>query len=151
MDGVSEDFSGLPEYKSRGERRSERQEQKFSRHRSNPHRGHRTRVLLAGGFVLGLLLVATSLIVLFAPTPYLGTSHSALANSVGGSSAQDCRPSAGSWICGTESGGSIARYEVKVDWAGCWTGELIGRAPAGSDAKPAISGCVAIIDHLTAD
>lgn len=150
MDGVSEDFSGLPEYKSRDERRGERRDRKFSQHRSNPYRGRRTKILLVGGFVFALLLLAISLIVLFAPTPYLGASHGALANSVGGSSAQDCRPSGSRWICAVENGGITSRYEVKVDWAGCWTGSLMGRPAPGSDTQPKISGCVSIMDHLTA-
>ncbi len=149
MDGVSEDFSGLPEYKSRGERREERLDRKFTEHRSNPYRGRRTRILLVGGFLLALFLLALSLIVMFAPTPYLGTSHSALANSIGGSDANDCRPAGSNWICTEGSGASMTRYAVKIDWAGCWSGQLIGSAGSGAARK--ISGCVAIIDHLKAD
>lgn len=151
MDGVSEDFSGLPEHKSRGERRTERRERKFAERRADPFRGHRTRILLVGGFFIAVVLVAISLIVLFAPTPYLGTSHSALASSVGSASAQDCRPVGSSWICTREAGAGVARYEIKVDWAGCWSGELAGPPSARGKADRKISGCVAIIDHLRAD
>ena len=149
MDGVSEDFSGLPEYKSRVERREERLDRNFDRRRSNPYRGRRTRVLLVGGFVLALLLLALSLIVMFAPTPYLGASHGALASSIGDAASEDCRPSGSNWICTGTEGGVTTRYAVKVDWAGCWSGQLVGSASGGADRK--ISGCVAIIDHLTAD
>ncbi len=150
MDGVSEDFSGLPEYKSRGERNAERVERRFSQRRNNPYRGHRTRVILVGGFVVALILLTVSLIVLYVPTPYLGTSHGSLASSIGSSSAQDCRPGGSGWICRKETGGTVARYDVKVDWAGCWTGELMGSTAASGNAKPEISGCVSIIDHLRA-
>ena len=148
MDGVGEDFSGLPE--SRAARRTTRREARFEERRSDPYRGRRTRILVVIGFGLTLFLVALALVVMFAPTPYLGTSHGALANSVGGSSARDCRPAGGSWICVTEEGDSVARYRVSVDWAGCWSGDLVGaRKPAG--AETSISGCVSIFDHLTAD
>ncbi len=149
MDGVSEDFSGLPEYKTRTERREERDDRRYDRRRSNPYRGHRTRILLVGGFVLALVFLALSLIVLYAPTPYLGTNHSALASSIGESATDGCKPNGSSWICTGGSGESAARYDVKVDWAGCWSGQLIGSAASGADRN--ISGCVAIIDHLKAD
>jgi hypothetical protein len=150
MDGLSEDFSGLPEYKTRGERRLERLDRKWSQRRANPRRGHRTRVLLVGGFALALLLLTISLIVLFAPTPYLGTTHGSLESSIGGASAGDCRPAGSGWICATNVSDKTARYDVKVDWAGCWSGELLGSAVAHPDAQPKISGCVSIMDHLTA-
>ncbi|MCB0857778.1 MAG: hypothetical protein KDB57_06625 [Solirubrobacterales bacterium] len=149
MDGVSDDFSGLPEYKSRSERRDERVERIWAERRNSPYRGRRTKLILVGGFTLAVLLLALALIILFAPTPYLGASHGALANSVGGSSVDDCRPSGSTWICTTTSNGTVERYDVKVDWAGCWSGELIG-APASSDTDRKISGCVSIIDHLRA-
>ncbi len=149
MDGVGEDFSGLPEHRSREERREERRDQKFTRHRSDPHRGRRTRILLVGGFAVALALIAVSLIVVFAPTPYLGTGHEALARSVGGSG-QDCRPVGDGWTCTKEAGGTVARYEVKVDWAGCWSGTLIGPPAAREAAQPKISGCVSLLDQFTA-
>ena len=150
MDGLSEDFSGLPEYKTRSERRLERLDRKWSKRRASPYRGHRARGLLVGGFALALLLLTISLIVLFAPTPYLGTTHGALESSIGGASAGDCRPAGSGWICATSADGKTARYDVKVDWAGCWTGELLGSAAAHPDSQPKISGCVSIMDHLTA-
>ncbi len=149
MDGVSGDFSGLPEYKSRSERRDERVERIWAERRNSPYRGRRTKLILVGGFTLAVLLLALSLIMLFAPTPYLGASLGALANSVGGSAANDCRPAGSSWICTRATGDSVQRYDVKVDWAGCWTGELIG-TPASSDTDRKISGCVSIVDHLRA-
>lgn len=148
MEGVSEDFSGLPEYSTRGERRQER---KGSDRRSGPRQGHRTRAVLVGGFALALLLLTAALIVLFAPTPYLGASHRAVENSIGGINAGDCRPAGSDWICATRVDGEMARYEVNVDWAGCWSGQLIGRAAAHPGAEPKISGCVSLMDHLTAD
>ena len=150
MDGVSEDFSGLPDYKTRSERNAERVDRRFGQRRNNPYRGHRTRIILVGGFAVALVLLALSLVVLFAPTPYLGTNYSSIAKSVGAASAHDCRPGGSGWVCTKEVDGSAARYEVKVDWAGCWDGHLIGK-PAGSNgAQPEISGCVSLMDHLTA-
>ncbi len=150
MDGVSEDFSGLPEYKTRSERNAERVDRRFGQRRNNPYRGHRTRIILVGGFAVALVLLALSLVVLFAPTPYLGTNYASIAKSVGAASAHDCRPGGSGWVCTKEVDGSAARYEVKVDWAGCWDGRLIGK-PAGSNgAQPEISGCVSLMDHLTA-
>ena len=150
MDGVSEDFSGLPEHQSRRERREKRREERFAERRANPYRGRRTRVLLVGGFALALLLLTISLIALYAPTPYLGTSHGALANSIGGASAQGCHPAGGSWICSRDVDGTLSRYSVKVDWAGCWNGQMIGSPAASTGADRKISGCVSIVDHLTA-
>jgi len=147
MDGVSDDFSGLPEYKTRGDRREERLDRVWTERRSNPYRGHRTKVLIVGGFVIALALLAISLIMLFAPTPYLGMSHDALASSVGNTTDRGCRPSGDGWLCATESGSAIATYKVHVDWAGCWSGNLVG--PSG-DAQQKISGCVSIMDHITA-
>jgi len=146
MDGVSEDFSGLPEYKTRGERRTERLDRGWSDRRNNPYRGHRTKVLVVGGFVLTLLLIAVSLVMLFAPTPYLGMSHGALAQSVGDPTGRGCHPSGDAWICTKNAGGSDVRYRVRVDWAGCWSGSLIG----SPEAPRNISGCVSIMDHIKA-
>ena len=147
---VSEDFSGLPEYKTRGEKRSERVDRIWSERRNNPYRGRRTRIILVGGFLVALLALVISLIVLFAPAPYLGTNYSSIANSVGTASEHDCKPAGNGWICTKEVGNGNARYNVEVDWAGCWSGQLMGRAAAHPDAEPKISGCVAIIDHLKA-
>lgn len=107
--------------------------------------------MVVATFVLALILLAVSLVAVFAPTPYLGTSHGALANSVGGAGAEDCRPAGGPWICTTESAGETVRYEVSVDWAGCWSGTLVGPRAARGEARPTISGCVSILDHITAD
>lgn len=156
MDGVSEDFSGLPDYKTREDRRNERIDRVWEKRRSNPYRGRRARVLVAGGFALGLLLVALALIMLFAPTPYLGMSHGALASSVGDATGRGCHPQGDGWICARETGGAITNYKVKVDWAGCWTGNPVGKGTAGkgvaaSGSQSEISGCVSIMDHLTGD
>ena len=80
-------------------------------------------------------------------TPRLGTNYASIARSVGAASAHDCRPGGSGWVCTKEVDGSAARYEVKVDWAGCWDGRLIGR-PAGNGAQPEISGCVSLMDQL---
>lgn len=136
MDGVSEDFSGLPQ---RG-----KTEREFRR--GDRNRGRMAKIAVVGGFVIGLFVVLLSLIVLFAPTPYLGMSHGALANSVDGSSAKGCTPARDGWNCWKDG----AAYHVKADWAGCWTGEPIGR-PAVVNTRPEISGCVSIMDHITAD
>jgi hypothetical protein len=150
MDGVSEDFSGLPEYKTRSEKREERVEKIWSERRSDPYRGRRTRVLVVGGFVIGLALMGLAAIAFFAPTPYLGMSHDALASSVGHTTSRGCHPSGDGWLCTTSDGGSTVTYKVKVDWAGCWTGRPVGPTVARGEAQPAISGCVSIMDHLTA-
>ena len=65
MDGVSEDFSGLPEYKTRGEKRAERVDRIWSERRSDPYRGHRTKVLVVGGFVLAIMLMGIAAVVFF--------------------------------------------------------------------------------------
>jgi hypothetical protein len=150
MDGVSEDFSGLPEYKTRGEKRAERVDRIWSERRNNPYRGRRARIILVGGFAVALLVLAISLIVLFAPAPYMGTNYSSIAKSVGTASPHDCRPGGSGWICAKEAGGTVARYDVKVDWAGCWSGKLIGPTTSRGDAQPKISGCVSVMDHLKA-
>jgi hypothetical protein len=150
MDGMSEDFSGLPEYKTRGEKREERVEKIWSERRSNPYRGHRTRVLVVGGFVIGLVLMGLAAIAFFAPTPYLGMSHDALASSVGHTTDRGCRPSGDGWLCARSVDGSTVTYKVKVDWAGCWTGRQVGPAATRRDAQPSITGCVSIMDHITA-
>lgn len=136
MDGVSEDFSGLPQ-----PRKAEKEVRRGDR-----HRGRMAKIAIVGGFLIGLVLVAISLVVLFAPTPYLGMSHGALAKSIDGSSAKGCSPARNGWNCWKEG----SAYHVTADWAGCWSGDLIGR-PGASDAPPKISGCVSVVDHLTAD
>lgn len=151
MDGVGDDFSGLPERKTRAEKRSERLDRRYEQRRANPYRGRRTRVLLAIGFAMAVMLVLCSLIVLFAPTPYLGTNHAALSSSVGGSAGKACHPGGDGWICSTGSGSADPRYRVNVDWAGCWSGRLIGPGGVNRASEPNISGCVALIDHLRAD
>jgi len=148
MDGVSEDFSGLPEQRSRKERRAEREEERFSRHVENPYRGHRTRVILVGGFVVGLVLAAIALIIVFAPTPYLGVKHNTLAASIGGETT--CRPAGSTWTCNQSADGQRAHYKVSVDWAGCWSGTLAGPRAARGKADPKISGCVSLLDHFRA-
>lgn len=148
MDGVSEDFSGLPEQRSRKELRAERRERRFNEHITNPYRGHRTRVILIGGFVVGLLLAAVALIIVFAPTPYLGVKHDSLAASIGGETT--CRPGGGTWNCSKTVDGAQARYKVTVDWAGCWSGTLAGPPAARGKADPKISGCVSLLDHFRA-
>jgi len=134
MDGVGEDFSGLPR---------RRVEPDFRR--GDRNRGRMVRIAIVGGFILGLIVVAVSLIVLYAPTPYLGMSHGALANSVGGSSARGCSPSGDGWNCWKDG----TAYHVRADWAGCWNGRPIGRS--AGDTRAGISGCVSILDHLTAE
>lgn len=141
MDGVSEDFSGLPRPRGAG-----RDTRSIGR-----NRGHFTRVAVVGGFTIALLLTAMALIVLFAPTPYLGASHGALAHSVGGGSAKGCHPAGDIWVCRTTQSGTAARYDIKVDWAGCWKGQLAGPPPARGIAPSRISGCVSLVDHFTAD
>lgn len=140
MDGVSEDFSGLPERRPRAEREVRR---------GDRNRGRIARIAVVGGFLIGLMLVALSLIVLFAPTPYLGVNHGALASSVDGGSVKGCQPAGDGWNCWKGEGTMASKYHVKADWAGCWTGELVGRV--AGDTPPKITGCVSIMDHLTAD
>jgi hypothetical protein len=135
MDGVGEDFSGLP--------RRGPVDREFRR--GDRNRGRIARIAVVGGFVIVLMVVAISLIVLYAPTPYLGMSHGALANSVDGSSARGCSPSGDGWNCWKDG----SAYHVRADWAGCWTGEPVGKSPS-VDTREKIYGCVSIMDHLTA-
>ncbi|MBN8868204.1 MAG: hypothetical protein J0H98_11675 [Solirubrobacterales bacterium] len=136
MDGVGEDFSGLPP------RRRTRHE--APRDRRDGARF--AKIAVVGGFVIGLMAIALALIVLFAPTPYLGTNGAALAKSVGGVDEGGCRPIEGGWVCRKDQGSGTVPYRVKADWAGCWSGVRIG------DGQPReISGCISILDHLTAE
>jgi len=151
MDGVSEDFSGLPEYKSRGDRREERVERIWTERRSNPYRGRRRRVLLIGGFVVALVLTALAAIAFFAPTPYIGMSHTALAASVGDTTARGCHPAGDGYLCVRDTGGATVNYKVKVDFVGCWTGEPVGKSAGSGGSRSEISGCVSLMDHLRAD
>ncbi|MCB0862390.1 MAG: hypothetical protein KDB66_04165 [Solirubrobacterales bacterium] len=126
-------------------------ERRFGQRQNNPYRGHRTRIMLTGGFVVAIILVAISLIVAFAPAPLLGINYSSIAKSVGAESAHGCKPGGSGWVCNKEVNGATARYEIKVDWVGCWDGRLIGKSAVGTGAQPKISGCVSLLDHLTAD
>ena len=150
MDGVSEDFddfSGLPEYKSRRDRNAERVDRRWKKHRANPHRGRLAKIALIGAFLAALVLGGIYLIVAFAPAPYMSMSAAALSKSVGDTTAAGCRPDTGGWICPTAIDGKNARYRVSSDVFGCWNGKRIG----GSAAAPkSISGCVTLMDHLTA-
>lgn len=142
MDGVSEDFSGLPP-----QRRDEREKTRRSR------KGHTRsyRLILVSGVVAAFGLFLLGLVVFFAPAPYLGMSHAALAASVDESSARGCKPAGRGWSCWRSVNGTAHRYRVTADWAGCWTGKLAGRRSQSSPADPLISGCVTVMDHLRAE
>lgn len=148
MDGLSEDFSGLPDYKTRSERQAERRDRKFAEHRVNPHRGRRTRIAIVGAFVISLILAAVLLVIAYAPAPFIGVSASALSKSVGTANGTSCHPNTGGWICTLGERGESARYQISSDWAGCWAGKRIGGPGKASQPKE-ISGCVSLLNHLT--
>ncbi len=106
--------------------------------------------------VLGLLFIFI-LIMVTRPALLVGVSaddlaHS-LANTTSPSGGSNCRKEAdGNWTCNfAPPDGSWRRYEVSVDWLGCWDATLPGAdtSTSGTSSSPYDkSGCIELGDVI---
>jgi len=104
--------------------------------------------------------VATLIVVLFLagvfalrPTPFIGVSADAMANSLddasGAATVMSCEEAGeDAWRClaAGDVAGRPRAYDVTVNGFGCWTAEPTGGV-AEVGTPPTLTGCITLLDH----
>lgn len=101
------------------------------------------------GATLLILLFVALLVMVSRPALLVGVSGEDLAHSLrGGSGAPYCEKSGdGNWACELEADKAMTRYEVDVNWMGCWKARRIG-GPVTEFTPASRDGCIELGDVI---
>ncbi len=107
---------------------------------------------IASGVIVMLAFIGL-LVMVTRPALLVGVDGSALAYSIGDGEASsgDCnRSTGGDWRCHLLGGEVSGRFDVNVNWMGCWTATL-DRASPGANPPGQLDGCIQLGDVITTE